>query len=61
MGIFSIDFIVMKIGKPIKFVATYHPAYLLRNPQKTPGSPKALTWDDIRAVRAKFDALTGGE
>lgn len=35
----------------------FHPAYLLRNPQKTPGSPKALTWGDIKAVRDKFDAL----
>lgn len=35
----------------------FHPAYLLRNPQKTPGSPKALTWDDIKRVRAKYDEL----
>ncbi len=36
----------------------FHPAYLLRNPSKHPGSPKSLTWDDIRAVRAKYDELT---
>ncbi len=36
----------------------FHPAYLLRNPGKHPGSPKSLTWDDIRAVRAKYDKLT---
>lgn len=35
----------------------FHPAYLLRNPEKKPGSPKALMWDDIRAVRAKYDEL----
>jgi DNA polymerase len=35
----------------------FHPAYLLRNPERTPGSPKALMWDDIRAVRAKYDEL----
>lgn len=35
----------------------FHPAYLLRNPKKTPGSPKALTWADIQQVRAKFDEL----
>jgi DNA polymerase len=35
----------------------FHPAYLLRNPERTPGSPKALMWDDIRAVRAKYDVL----
>ncbi len=35
----------------------FHPAYLLRNPSKRPGSPKSLTWDDIRAVRAKYDEV----
>lgn len=35
----------------------FHPAYLLRNPSKTPGSPKSLTWADIKNVRAKYDAL----
>ncbi len=36
----------------------FHPSYLLRNPSKEPGSPKALMWDDIREVRKKFDELT---
>ena len=36
----------------------FHPAYLLRNPQKTPGSPKALMWQDIQAIREKYDELT---
>ena len=35
----------------------FHPSYLLRNPSKEPGSPKALMWDDIREVRRKFDEL----
>jgi uracil-DNA glycosylase len=35
----------------------FHPAYLLRNPSRQPGSPKALTWQDIRAVREKYDQL----
>ena len=35
----------------------FHPAYLLRNPTRTPGSPKALMWSDIQAVRRKFDEL----
>ena len=30
----------------------FHPAYLLRNPARTPGTPKALTWRDIREVAA---------
>ncbi len=35
----------------------FHPSYLLRNPVKTPGSPKALMWEDIRKVRKKYDEL----
>lgn len=34
-----------------------HPAYLLRNPSRQPGSPKWLMWQDIQAVRAKLDQL----
>ncbi|MCL4870014.1 MAG: uracil-DNA glycosylase [Anaerolineae bacterium] len=39
----------------------FHPSYLLRNPVRTPGSPKALTWQDIQAVRQKYDELVGSE
>ncbi len=35
----------------------FHPAYLLRNPSREPGSPKALTWRDIQLVRQKVDEL----
>lgn len=35
----------------------FHPAYLLRNPTRKPGGPKALTWDDIQEVRRKFDEM----
>lgn len=35
----------------------FHPAYLLRNPDKAPGSPKALMWQDIQEVRRKYDEL----
>lgn len=38
----------------------YHPSYLLRNPSRDPGSPKAQMWDDIREVRKKYDELVGG-
>jgi DNA polymerase len=37
----------------------FHPSYLLRNPSKAPGSPKALMWDDIREARKKYDELMG--
>jgi DNA polymerase len=36
----------------------FHPAYLLRNPSRKPGSPKALMWKDIQEVRRKLDELT---
>lgn len=35
----------------------FHPAYLLRNPSRAPGSPKALMWEDIQAVKARYDAM----
>lgn len=38
----------------------FHPSYLLRNPSKEPGSPKAQMWDDIREVRRKYDELLAG-
>lgn len=34
-----------------------HPAYLLRNPSRKEGGPKFQTWQDIQAVRAKYDEL----
>lgn len=33
----------------------FHPSYLLRNDSRKPGSPKALTWQDIQEVRRKYD------
>lgn len=35
----------------------FHPSYLLRNPSRDPGSPKSLMWEDIQAVRRKYDEL----
>ncbi len=35
----------------------FHPSYLLRNPSRDPGSPKALMWEDIRDARKKYDEL----
>lgn len=37
----------------------FHPAYLLRNPARGPGSPKAVTWQDMKEVRRKYDELVG--
>ncbi|MCI0549412.1 MAG: uracil-DNA glycosylase [Anaerolineae bacterium] len=35
----------------------FHPSYLLRNPNRDPGSPKALMWEDMKNVRKKYDEL----
>ena len=35
----------------------FHPSYLLRNPSRQPGSPKALMWQDIQEVKKKYDEL----
>lgn len=37
----------------------FHPAYLLRNPSRQPGSPKSLTWQDLKEVRRKYDEVVG--
>ena len=35
----------------------FHPSYLLRNPQWTEGSPKWQTYQDLVAIRQRYDAL----
>lgn len=37
----------------------FHPAYLLRNPSRAPGSPKALMWKDVQEIRRKYEELVG--
>lgn len=46
-----------ELGAPIPVMPLFHPAYLLRNPVRTRGGPKALTWDDIREVKRALDSL----
>ncbi|MCL4454891.1 MAG: uracil-DNA glycosylase [Deinococcus sp.] len=41
----------------IKLFPMFHPAYLLRNAARTPGSPKALTWQDIQEVKRMLGTL----
>ena len=41
-----------------KMMPIFHPSYLLRNPVKRPGSPKALMWDDIREIKRVYDSLS---
>lgn len=39
----------------ISVMPIFHPSYLLRNPSKEPGSPKWLTWQDMKEVRTALD------
>jgi uracil-DNA glycosylase family 4 len=44
-------------GSEIDVMPIFHPAYLLRNPRKDVGSPKWLTWQDMKEVRGALDFL----
>lgn len=44
--------VVCEDGRRIPSLATFHPAYLLRNPEM-----KRLAWRDLLALREKLDAL----
>lgn len=41
----------------IDLMPMFHPSYLLRNQSKKKGSPKDLTWDDIREIKQRWDLL----
>lgn len=44
-------------GTDITVMPLFHPAYLLRNPSKTKGSPKWLTWQDVQEVKNALNYL----
>jgi DNA polymerase len=44
-------------GTDISVMPIFHPSYLLRNPSKEEGSPKWLTWQDMKEVRGALDFL----
>lgn len=44
-------------GSNIDVMPIFHPAYLLRNPRKDQGSPKWLTWQDMKEVKGALDFL----
>ncbi len=46
-----------KLSSPIKIFPMFHPAYLLRNPVRTTGGPKWLTWQDIKTLKAELELL----
>ncbi len=42
----------------IKIFPMFHPSFLLRHEETTPGSPKDLTWKDIKELKKVFSQLT---
>ncbi len=40
-----------------KMMPIFHPSYLLRNDSREKGSPKWLTWQDIKEVKKVYDTL----
>ena len=44
-------------GKYGKMMPIFHPSYLLRNDSREKGSPKWLTWQDIKEVKRVYDEL----
>ena len=36
---------------------SFHPSYLLRNDSRQKGSPKDLTWQDVRKLKARLDEI----
>lgn len=40
-----------------KMMPIFHPSYLLRNDSRAKGSPKWLTWQDVKEVKRVYDAL----
>ncbi len=47
--------------KGIDVFPMYHPSYLLRNQSRAVGSPKDLTWKDIREVKKRWDEVRKNE
>ncbi len=44
-------------GWSAKMMPIFHPSYLLRNDSREKGSPKWLTWQDIKEIRRVYDEL----
>ena len=40
-----------------KMMPIFHPSYLLRNDSREKGSPKWLTWQDIKEIKKVYDTL----
>ena len=45
------------LGFDIDCVPIFHPAYLLRNPERTKDSPKGKTWQDLKQIAQRYRNL----
>lgn len=43
----------------IQLFPMFHPSFLLRNESRAEGSPKFLTWQDVKSLKTKIDELQG--
>ncbi|MFW5871531.1 MAG: uracil-DNA glycosylase [bacterium] len=46
---------LIKYQEGVMIFPMFHPSYLLRNPSKVKGSPKFLTWQDIKEVKKIYE------
>lgn len=49
---------VSYMADPLYIMPMFHPSFLLRNASREKGSPKWLTWEDIREVKIALDFAT---
>ena len=45
-------------GWKSKMIPVFHPSYLLRNDSREKGSPKWLTWQDIKEIKRVYDEIS---
>jgi DNA polymerase len=46
------------MDEPLYIMPLFHPAYLLRNQSRNEGSPKWLTWQDMKEVKAALSVIS---
>jgi len=46
------------MDEPLYIMPLFHPAYLLRNQRRDEGSPKWLTWQDMKEVKAALSVVS---
>lgn len=49
------DYFDLKLPHRCVYVPLFHPSYLLRSPSKEKGSPKWITWQDLKELKRRMD------